>query len=164
MRKMLRLVPVTLKEANAFVLKLHRHHDPVSGHRWSVGVSTLHGKLVGVAICERSKARMESPFMCEVTRVCTDGTSNACSMLYAACARAAEAMGYDEIKTFIFASEPGTSLKAAGWQPDGQVEPENWSRPSRKRKITKHSQESKVRYVKFVGSWKILPALGVERR
>jgi hypothetical protein len=136
----LRLVPVTLKEANAYVKRLHRHHDPVTGHRWSIGV----------AICERAKARLASPFMAEVTRVCTDGTKNACSMLYAACARTAEAMGYDTIKTFILASEPGTSLKASGWQEDGEVEAQNWSRPSRGRVITEHSKEPKVRYIKFL--------------
>jgi hypothetical protein len=145
----LRIVPCTLAEANAFVKKLHRHHDPVTGHRWSIGVSD-NGHLCGVAICERAKARLESPFMCEVTRVCTDGTKNACSMLYSACARAARAMGYDLIKTFILASEPGTSLRAANWHEDGEVEAQNWSRPSRQRKVTTHSEEKKIRYIKFL--------------
>lgn len=31
----LRLVPLTLKEANELVAKLHRHHRPVVGHRFS---------------------------------------------------------------------------------------------------------------------------------
>lgn len=145
----LRLIPVTLREANAYVARLHRHHDPVTGHRWSIGVAN-NGVLVGVAICEQAKARLESPFMAEVTRVCTDGTKNACSILYAACARTAEAMGYDMIKTFILKSEPGTSLKASGWLEDGEVEAQNWSRPSRGREITEHSKEPKVRYIKFL--------------
>ena len=145
----LRLVPVTLKEANAYVTRLHRHHDPTRGHRWSVGVAN-DGHLCGVAICERAKARMESPFMCEVTRVCTDGTKNACSILYAACARAAEAMGYDAIKTFIFKSEPGVSLRASGWLEDGEVEAQSWSHPSRGRVDKEHTKEPKVRYIKFL--------------
>lgn len=53
---MLRLVPVTLKEANKFVDALHRHHESVIGHRWSVGCA-IGEQLVGVAICERAKAR-----------------------------------------------------------------------------------------------------------
>ena len=51
----------------------------------------------------------------EVTRLYTDGTRNACSALYAACARRAKLEGYEKIITFILQSEPGTSLKAAGW-------------------------------------------------
>ena len=50
-----------------------------------------------------------------MTRLCTDGTRNACSTLYAACARRAKLEGYEKIVTFILQSEPGTSLKAAGW-------------------------------------------------
>ena len=145
----LRIVPVTLREANAFVARLHRHHGATTGHRWSLGVAD-NGHLCGVAICERAKARMESEMMCEVTRVCTDGTKNACSMLYGACARAAQAMGYDVIKTFILKSEPGTSLKASGWLADGEVDARNWSRPSRQREITEHSREPKIRYIKFL--------------
>ena len=59
-------------------------------------------------------------------------------------------MGYDAIKTFILASEPGTSLKASGWKADGEVEAENWSRPSRRRVISKHSEEPKTRYIKIL--------------
>ena len=66
----------------------------------------------------------------EVTRLCTDGTRNACSILYAACARAAEAMGYVRIQTYILDSEPGTSLKAAGWRLDGHTKGGQWDHTS----------------------------------
>lgn len=33
---MLTLVPVSLKEANAFVAANHRHHKPVTGHKFSI--------------------------------------------------------------------------------------------------------------------------------
>lgn len=33
---MLELVPITLKEANAFVEQHHRHHKPVVGHKFSI--------------------------------------------------------------------------------------------------------------------------------
>lgn len=36
---MLRLVPVTLKQANAFVAAHHRHHKPVTGHKFPSAVS-----------------------------------------------------------------------------------------------------------------------------
>lgn len=72
----------------------------------------------------------------EVTRLCTDGTPNACSMLYAACARAAQAMGFYKIQTYILDTEPGTSLKAAGWEDEGPTGGGFWtySVPKKKRK------------------------------
>lgn len=46
---MLELVPITLKEANAFVERYHRHHKPVVGHKFSIAASDGE-KIVGVAI------------------------------------------------------------------------------------------------------------------
>jgi hypothetical protein len=142
------LVPVTLAEANAFVVERHRHSDPTVGCRFSLGVE-LEGKLVGVAIVENPKARMSNRReMAEVTRVCTDGTKNACSILYAACARAARAMGYTRIKTFLLESEPGTSVEAAGWTYQETIEAQQWDRPSRGRKRKAIGTVRKKRYVK----------------
>lgn len=45
----LELVPITLKEANAFVEQHHRHHRPVTGHKFSIAASDGE-KIVGVAI------------------------------------------------------------------------------------------------------------------
>ncbi len=55
----------------------------------------------------------------EVIRLCTDGTKNACSILYAAAARIGREMGYEKIQTFVLDSEPATTLKAAGWAFEG---------------------------------------------
>ena len=118
----LRIVPLTLRQANGLVADLHRHHKPVQGHRFSIGCEK-DGTLVGAAIVGRPVARMTDAYrVAEVTRLVTDGTPNACSMLYGAAARAAQAMGYDSIQTFILDSEPGTSLKAAGWTVIGNTE------------------------------------------
>lgn len=112
----LRIVPLTLKQANDLVASLHRHHKPVQGHRWSIGVEA-DGKLVGAAIVGRPVARGCATYTCaEVTRLVTDGTKNACSIMYSACARIAREMGFDRIQTYILDDEPGTSLIAAGWQ------------------------------------------------
>jgi hypothetical protein len=112
----MKVVPLSLAQANDFVSRLHRHHKKSQGHKWSIGV--VEGdNLVGVAITGRPVARLlDNGLTLEVTRVCTNGTMNACSMLYAACARAAKAMGYEKIQTYILESELGTSLKASGWQ------------------------------------------------
>src|SRR5690606_504324 len=103
--------PVTLEEANAFVVAHHRHHGAVVGHRFSLGAA-LGDTIVGVAIVGRPVARHRDDGMTlEVTRLCTDGTRNACSFLYGACARAAFALGYTRIGTYILASENGASIK-----------------------------------------------------
>lgn len=53
---MLELVPITLKEANAFVERYHRHHKPVVGHKFSIAASDGE-KIVGVAIVGRPVSR-----------------------------------------------------------------------------------------------------------
>jgi hypothetical protein len=79
----------------------------------------------------------------EVTRLCTDGTRNACSFLYGACARAAFALGFKRIGTYILASEPGTSLAAANWRLVGETSGGSWSRGNRPR-VDKHPTQSKL--------------------
>jgi len=109
---------LTLRQANALVAEKHRHHKPVHAHRFSIGVE-LEGRIVGAAITGRPVARLTPQYsIAEVTRMVADGTPHVCSMLYAASARAAQAMGYEEIQTFILASESGISLRAAGWARD----------------------------------------------
>lgn len=112
---MLTLTPVSLKNANAFVAQHHRHHRPVTGHKFSIACTEA-GRLAGVAIVGRPVSRyLDDGHTLEVNRLCTDGTKNACSFLYAAAWRAARAMGYRKIVTYILDTESGASLRAAGW-------------------------------------------------
>lgn len=139
----LRHTRVKLDEANDFVARLHRHHKPVVGHLFSLG-AVLDGQLVGVAIVGRPVARMrDDGVTAEVTRLCTDGTRNACSFLYGAAARAAFALGFTRIGTYILASEDGTTMRAAGWRKIGETKGGSWSRPSRGR-TDKHPTEPKL--------------------
>lgn len=111
----LEVFPMTLREANEFVRKYHRHHKIIQGCRFCIGVGNGK-KTVGAAIVGRPVSRlMNSREIAEVTRLVTDGTKNACSILYAAAARACRAIGYKTIQTYILEEEPGTSLRAAGW-------------------------------------------------
>lgn len=127
------LVPTDLRPANGFVAKLHRHSKPVRGQKWSVAVADESG-VRGVAIAGRPIAReLDDGFTIEILRVCTDGVRNGCSMLYAACCRAAAAMGYRLAVTYTLASEGGASLRAAGFKPVAEVEDRQWDRPSRQR-------------------------------
>jgi hypothetical protein len=123
----LRVVPLTLAQANDLVERLHRHHKPARGHRFSIGVER-DGEIVGAAVVGRPVSRgFDSYRVAEVTRLVTDGTRDACSMLYGAAARIARDMGFDRIQTYILDSEPGTSLRAAGWTLEGVTAGGDWN-------------------------------------
>lgn len=141
----LHLVPVTLKEARQFVADFHRHHRPPAGGLFAVAVSDSE-KIRGVAIIGRPVARMLADgFTAEVTRLCTDGARNACSMLYGAAWRAARALGYRRLVTYTLPSEGGASLRAAGWRCIGEAGGGSWSRASRPR-IDTHPTQQKLRW------------------
>lgn len=113
----LRVIPVNLDVANDFVARLHRHHKPATGSKFCVGV-TDGEQLRGVAITGRPVSpwlQKHRPLWAEITRCCTDGTRNACSMLYGAARRAAKAMGYEAVITYSLPEEGGASLRAAGF-------------------------------------------------
>lgn len=124
---MLDIVPVSLAEANQFVAEHHRHHGKVVGHKFSIG-ATDGEKIVGVAIVGRPVSRyLDDGLTLEVTRLCTDGTRNACSLLYAASWWAARAMGYKRMVTYILDTEDGASVRAAGWKCVGQAGGLRWT-------------------------------------
>jgi hypothetical protein len=133
----LALQPISFAEACEFVKRHHRHHIPPIGHKFCVAVNNGE-QIVGVAIVGRPVARMsDNGWALEVTRCCTDGTPNACSALYAACWRAAKALGYRRLITYTLPSEGGASLRAAGWRIVGESPGGSWSCQSRPR-IDKH--------------------------
>ena len=117
----LRVVPITLKEANAFIALHHRHSRPVVGAKFQIGVCDATGTLRGVAVVGRPVSRiLDDGVAAEITRVCTDGERNACSMLFAASRMAAKHMGMFPIYTYTLAEEGGASLRAAGFIVDNQ--------------------------------------------
>lgn len=136
-------VAISLEEANAFIVAHHRHHGEVVGHKFSIGAAFA-DKIVGIAIVGRPVARRrDDGLTLEVTRLCTDGTRNACSFLYGACARACFALGYKRIGTYILKSEDGASLKASGWRLVGETPGKSWSVPSRPR-VDTHPLQSRL--------------------
>lgn len=137
----LQLTPITLREANAFVEQHHRHHGPSRGCIACVAVA-MDGTVRGVAIVGRPVARAaDDGWTAEVTRCCTDGARNACSMLYAAAWRATRALGYRKLITYTLPAEGGGSLRAAGFRVVGQVSGRSWSCPSRPRVDTQPLQD-----------------------
>lgn len=128
----LRLVPISLRDANAFVAEHHRHSNPTQGHKFSIGAAAG-PELVGVAIAGRPVARhRDDGLTIEVLRVCVldDAPRNSCSLLYGACWRAARAMGYERAITYTLKSESGASVKASGYRVIGEVRPQTWDRPN----------------------------------
>jgi hypothetical protein len=143
LKERLEIVPMSLAEANAFVLMHHRHHGKVIGHKFSLA-ARLGNKIVGCAIVGRPVARMRDDGQTlEVTRLCTDGTKDACSFLYGAARRATFALGYKRLGTYILASENGTSLRASGWRLCGEAGGGSWSRKERPR-IDKAPTQTKL--------------------
>lgn len=142
------LKPVTYADACRFIEQHHRHHKPPQGHKFSISLVNESGDICGVVCVGRPVARgLDDGWTAEVTRLCTDGTKNGCSMLYSAAAKAAKAMGYKKIITYILEEESGTSLKASGWELDGHVPGRSWTCPSRPRE-DKHPTVNKKRWIR----------------
>lgn len=143
----LRICPITLKEANDFVKKHHRHHDSVVGCKFAIGVVDGAEDLHGVAICGRPVSRiLDNGKTLEINRVCTDGWYNACSVLYGACCRIAKNMGYKKIITYTLISENGASLKASNFICEGEAGGTHWT--GRRNKGQNIPHEKKKRWVK----------------
>ena len=146
----MQLVPVSLREANAFVAEHHRHHKPVVGHKFSIGCEQ-DGRLVGVVIAGRPVSRyLDNGLTLEINRMCTIGEKNACSMLYGAAVRAAWAMGYRKVITYILDSECGASLKASGFVCEGPAGGMEWTGKRRPKDSGQYPHQMKTRWVKIL--------------
>lgn len=149
------LRPLTLKQANDLVERLHRHHKKCTGHRFSLGAYEK-GHLIGAAIVGRPVSRELDPYMiAEVSRLVTDGSKNTCSFLYSACARVAKEMGFLKIQTYVLESETATSLRAAGWEFEAMTSGGDWNHGTHKNRRTDQPMDRKQRWSK---------ALNIKRR
>jgi hypothetical protein len=141
----LALCPLTLREANDYVARHHRHSNPTVGYKFAIGAHDGE-RIVGVAIVGRPVARgLDDGWTAEVLRLCTEGDSNVPSKLYAACWRACRAMGYRKLVTYTLKTEPGTSLRAAGWKIVGEVKKRSWDTPSRPR-VDRDERQERLRW------------------
>ena len=130
----LSVAPCSIQSAKELVGKWHRHNRPPVSGLFAVAARDS-GKIVAVAIVGRPVARrLDDGETCEIIRLASDGTRNACSILYGACRAAAKALGYRRLYTYTLAEESGASLRAVGFIRDAELEPrETWSVPSRPR-------------------------------
>lgn len=148
----LAIIPMSLEEANDFVEEHHRHHDPVTGHKFSIGISDETRKVRGVAIIGRPVSRMaDNGWTLEVNRCCTDGVQNGCSMLYRGAWRAARALGYRRLITYTLPEEGGSSLRGAGFLLVGERGGGTWNREYRPRVDTHPTQ---TKWLWELSAWK----------
>lgn len=124
---MIEIVPITLRDARAYVAKHHRHNEPPRGHKFSIGLER-DGVLIGVVIASRPVARgLDDGRTLELIRLTTEGDRNACSRLYSAACRAAAAMGYRRVVTYTLEEEVGSSLRASMFEPINVTPGGPWS-------------------------------------
>src|SRR5215472_2681141 len=128
----LEIVPVTFRQACAYIALHHRHHKPPRGMVFCLGVAA-DGTLAGVATVGRPVARAyQDGLTLEVNRACTDGVMGANSLLYRTAGRIALLMGYRRVITYTEAGESGASLRAAGWRVIAERPPRgSWAESSR---------------------------------
>ena len=149
-----RIAPITVKAATAWVRATHRHLPSVQGGLFAVSVHQG-AELVGVGIAGNPARVWQGTGRVVISRVATlsdldsvgEHAAPACSMIYGALCRAARALGYREAWTYTLPEEPGTSLRAAGFNDMGLTRAEEWSRPLRARKAAVRA-DSKRRWMR----------------
>lgn len=125
--KGLEIRPITFRAASEYITKHHRHHPATVGCKFCIGLFNEE-KMVGCAVVGRPVSRrLDDGLTCEINRLCTDGTKNACSILYGASCRVAKAMGYKKIITYILESENGASLRASNFTCEGVAGGTHWT-------------------------------------
>lgn len=126
-RRMLTIKPITFKVASEYIESHHRHNSRTAGCKFAIGCFNEEN-MVGVAVCGRPVSRhYDDGLTLEINRVCTDGTYNACSMLYGASCRVAKAMGYKKVITYTLVTENGASLKASNFICEGDAGGVEWT-------------------------------------
>ena len=144
MRSGFSIVPCSLAEANFFVAQHHRHHGEVTGHKFSLALAS--GDCIrGVTIVGRPVARrLDDGWTLEVLRGHRWLEKRLLGPIRSCLARC-RALGYRQLVTYTLASEPSTSLIAAGWTCIGKAGGGSWSRASRPR-IDTHPLQGKIRW------------------
>lgn len=143
----MRIAPITFREASAYINQHHRHHKATVGCKFCICVIGEDNQIHGVAVCGRPVSRhLDDGLTLEINRVCTDGTKNACSMLYGACCRIARNMGYQRAITYTLQSESGASLKASNFTCEGKAGGTHWT--GSRNKGQSIPSEMKKRWVK----------------
>lgn len=133
----MRIVPTSLRKANDFVARHHRHNGRTSrnGGKFALAVA-VDEVIVGVAIVGNPlSATLMDGVTAEVLRTCVadEAPPNCNSFLYGACWRVWRNMGGLRLITYTLQTESGASLKAAGFCIVGTTRPvaDGWRKKDR---------------------------------
>lgn len=148
---MIRLAPCTVKAALKLVHQWHRHLPDLQGGLFAVRCVDDSEECVGVGVAGNPSRVWQHEAKLVISRCATTGAENACSMIYGALARAAKALGYQEVWTYTLPEEPGVSLRAAGFVDMGLTSGGEWDRQSRPRAKAIRS-EPKRRWLRKLGN------------
>lgn len=113
--------PISIKEANIFISKHHRHSKVMRSHKFSIALlSKSNDDIVGVAVVGRPVSRwLDDGKTAEINRLCVlENKKNICSMIYGRVSKICKLMGYTSVITYTLAKEPGISLIASGFTND----------------------------------------------
>lgn len=145
----MRVHPITVKAARKLVKEWHRHLPDLQGGMFAAAVvDDL--VILGVAVAGNPCKAWQGTGRIVISRCALPGERPAVphvnrkgerhdadggvAMLYGALCRAAKALGYREAWTYTLPEEPGTSLRAAGFEDMGLTAGGEHSRAKRPRK------------------------------
>lgn len=147
----MRIVPLTLREANDFVEKWHRHSARTSndGGKYAIGLE-CDGQLVGAAIVGRPVARLlQVEGAAELLRLCTSPAApkGAGSKLYSRAKRIWQLMGGTKLHTYTLKRESGATMRGVGLhEATAEVDGQQWDRTNRPRIERSVYDEDKLRW------------------
>lgn len=147
----MRIAPLTLREANDFVERHHRHSARTSNDGGKFAIGLEHdGDLVGVAIVGRPIARLlQVEGAAELLRLCTSPAApkGSGSKLYTRAMRIWQLMGGTKFHTYTLAKESGDSMRGAGMKnPVAEIGGAQWDRGRRPRRHKTIHDEPKARW------------------
>lgn len=148
----LRVVPMSLSNANAVVTSWHSHlQRPTQGHLFSLGVVAnaspdypQHLRAVAIVSLPRSRAIMQQGAV-EVVRVAVGSglpplhgvdprhKGSEASFVLKRCVDAAYALGYSRVVSTTLLGEAGAGYRGAGWTPVAVSMGGHWGRSARGR-------------------------------
>lgn len=148
----MKIVPLTLRQANDFVEEWHRHSARTSndGGKFAIGLHNGGGELIGVAIVGRPIARLlQVEGAAELLRLCTspEAPKGSGSKLYARARRIWQLMGGTRLHTYTLDRESRATMKGAGLrEPVATIDGAQWDRAARPRDRRAIYDEPKIRW------------------
>lgn len=123
MRRHLRTVPTTFREALGVIFSRSNHPRPPTSYVFSIGAAREDALVGAIIVCRPSLPHFDDGRTLEVASLGTDDSRNVASFLYGAAWRAAQAMGYDRLIRITTDKAQKSPVTAAGFTLLGVMEP-----------------------------------------